>query len=358
MSTSNPFEKLHVKHDVEEDEQGEFEKVTGKEKNVPIGIEAKKRKVRPKEKVEQEDGEGFEEVKNRIQKKKQKYDDEEEGKGNEHKARRGINFHTNEDREYRESKRPTRGRKYDRQSGTGRGKEVSKGGAGGKGTWGDNPKNIAKDFENNYDEYYFEEALNPEKREKRERPPRRNRKDEKKEEGEEKGNENEGEEEKNDKKEEREEKRRPKKTFEPKPLKEEEKLVIPKDAEFLGDYLKSKEKPKEDEDKKEVKRVQDGKPLTKVEDKKADELGTSQPGKKKPKKKKEKDINKEEVDLNFQIGSNLEIGGGIERQRGGANQKGRGRGRERGGKGRRRGGYDRKDEGGFIYNPDDFPKLK
>ena len=37
---SNPFEKLHVKREEsDDDDQGEFQKVKGKEKNVPIGLE-------------------------------------------------------------------------------------------------------------------------------------------------------------------------------------------------------------------------------------------------------------------------------------------------------------------------------
>ena len=48
MSTSNPFEKLNVKREVEEEEEQEFKEVKGKEKNVPYGIEQKKKKVRPK----------------------------------------------------------------------------------------------------------------------------------------------------------------------------------------------------------------------------------------------------------------------------------------------------------------------
>ena len=63
MSTNNPFEKLNVKHEDDDDEQGAFEKVKGKAKNAPYGIEIKKRKTRPKEKVEEGNEEGFEEVK-------------------------------------------------------------------------------------------------------------------------------------------------------------------------------------------------------------------------------------------------------------------------------------------------------
>ena len=165
---SNPFEKLHVKREEsDDDDQGEFQKVKGKEKNVPIGLEHKKKKNRPVEKVQDDDNEGFEEVPNKMKKKRPVNDEEEEeAKGGEHKKRKGINYQTVEDKEYRTKDKPKRGRQFDRHSGTGRGKEIAKGGAGGKGTWGENPKNIARDFENNeeYDDYYFESALNPEKR--------------------------------------------------------------------------------------------------------------------------------------------------------------------------------------------------
>ena len=279
---SNPFEKLNVKRDEsDDDEEGEFQKVKGKAKNVPIGLEQKKKKSRPVEKVQDEDNEGFEEVPNKMRKKKPVNDDEEEEvKGGEHKKRKGINYQTVEDKEYRTKDKPKRGRQFDRHSGTGRGKEIAKGGAGGKGTWGENPKNIARDFENNNeenDDYYFESALNPEKR--KEKPPKKPKKEDKKEgeEGEEKNEE-----------EKKENKNKKERKYEPKPLTEEEKLNKPKDAISLEDFLKSKEKPKEDEEKKEVKRIQDGKPLVKKEEKTEELLGTSGAGRKKGKKRNKK----------------------------------------------------------------------
>ena len=335
---SNPFEKLHVKREEsDDDDQGEFQKVKGKEKNVPIGLEHKKKKNRPVEKVQDDDNEGFEEVPNKMKKKRPVNDEEEEeAKGGEHKKRKGINYQTVEDKEYRTKDKPKRGRQFDRHSGTGRGKEIAKGGAGGKGTWGENPKNIARDFENNeeYDDYYFESALNPEKR--KEKPPRKPKKDESKEdnkEGEEGG------EEKNEE-EKKENKNRKERKYEPKPLTEEEKLNKPKDAISLEDYLKSKEKPKEEEEKKEVKRIQDGKPLVKTEEKPEEILGTSGAGRKKGKKKKQKEINKEELDLNAQIGANLEISG--------ANDRGRRQWKKE---------KKEKKEGKFVYNEKDFPEL-
>lgn len=70
-----------------------------------------------------------------------------------------------------------RKREYERHSGTGRGKEVAKGGAGGRGTWGDNPKNIARNYERNNDDYIINSALNPEaQKERKEKRHQRKRK--------------------------------------------------------------------------------------------------------------------------------------------------------------------------------------
>ena len=85
MSTSNPFDKLNVRREEEEDDQGEFEQVKGKEKNIPYGIEQKKKKVRPKEVENKEEGneEGFEEV--GKTKKRRGEDNVEEGESKVHK---------------------------------------------------------------------------------------------------------------------------------------------------------------------------------------------------------------------------------------------------------------------------------
>ena len=103
-------------------------------------------------------------------------DEEEEEGEKEHKKRRGINYNTYEERDYRENRKQPRGRRFDRHSGTGRGREIAKDGAGGKYTWDNNPEKIARDYENNDDDYFFEEALNPENRERRERQRRNYRK--------------------------------------------------------------------------------------------------------------------------------------------------------------------------------------
>ena len=291
MSYNNPFEKLNVKRDVDDDDdQGEFTKVKPKDKNVPVGLEQKKKKPRPVEKVEDAGEEGFTEVSKKVKKHRPENDEDEEAKGGEHKKRKGINYNTAEEKDYRLKDKPRRGRQFDKHSGTGRGKEIAKGGAGGKGTWGENPKNIARDFENDNDDFYFDQALHPEK--KKDRPPRKPKKEDKKE-GEEKEGEDKDKEDKKDGEEKKDEEPK-KRRFEPKPLTEEEKLDRPKEAQTLEDYLKKQQKPKEEDEKKEVKRIQDGDPLKKREEQKVDILGTTGTGRKKGKKKKEKEINKEE----------------------------------------------------------------
>ena len=78
--------------------------------------------------------------------------------------------------------------------------------------------------------------------------------------------------------------------------------------------------------------------------------------KKKEKKKKEKEVNQQEIDLNAQIGAELQIGETFDRRprRGGRGQGGRGKGR--GGRGRDQDKEGK--EGGFVYNEEDFPKLE
>ena len=105
----------------------------------------------------------------------------------------------------------------------------------------------------------------------------------------------------------------------------------------LDDYLKSKEKPKEEE--KEVERIKDGKPLTKTEKKKEEILGTTGLGKKKEKKKKEKKVQKEELNIDFEVGGGNDYRRG-DRRRGGKGRGGRGRG------------------GDFHFKAEDFPEFK
>ena len=93
---------------------------------------------------------------------------------------------------------------------------------------------------------------------------------------------------------------------------------------------------------KEIKRIKDGKPLEKKQEKNDDYLATTGEGRKKGKKKKMKEINKDEVDLNNLIGANLQIGGGETMGRRPRKQDYR--------KGK-------KGEEKFVFKEEDFPEL-
>jgi len=128
----------------------------------------KKKKVRPEEKPQkqenvQELSEGFEVVGKVSKRPYTKNNNEEEGEQKkEGKPKyRGTG---NNDRVYNKA-RPQK-RQYEKHSGTGRGRETAKGGAGGKTVWGDNPEQIAREGKRNYgtrDDYLFESVLNPKK---------------------------------------------------------------------------------------------------------------------------------------------------------------------------------------------------
>jgi hypothetical protein len=120
----------------------------------------KKKKVRPEEKrkleennnttntyVNEEAEDGFEVVKKgRAPQKQRQTQDEnqpEEKKKEFHQKNRGAHLDRND------RVKPGK-RQFDRQSGTGRGREIAKGGAGGKHTWGNNPRNVARNGEQDY----------------------------------------------------------------------------------------------------------------------------------------------------------------------------------------------------------------
>ena len=165
MSLSNPFGKMKVERD-SEDENEDFQKVKSNKPSQQLFVapEQKKKKKRPENTENQgtkiEDEEGFEEVsKHKPQRKKQKSeegDDFNSLKQNHYAQKEGPKYYPPK------NKKPGK-REFERKSGTGRGKEISKGGAGGKGTWGNNPKEISRRYEKNNDDYYFEQALNPKK---------------------------------------------------------------------------------------------------------------------------------------------------------------------------------------------------
>jgi len=154
MATRNPFGQLRVDRDDDEEVTQTVTKATTSTPlfaNPQATEQKKKKKVRPDEKKKSEEpvaesNEGFEVVGKQKQRNQRSHNAEEEEevagegkiKSDKHANKVGAGHH-NGQRPIRSGKR-----QFDRQSGTGRGKEVAKGGAGGKTVWGDNPENIAK----------------------------------------------------------------------------------------------------------------------------------------------------------------------------------------------------------------------
>ena len=112
----------------------------------------KKKKVRPEEKKRNEENpqeitEGFEVVGKTKQRPYTVKNIAEEGeelqKDNKPQQKKGTG---NNDRQFNKT-RPQK-RQYEKHSGTGRGKETAKNGAGGKTVWGDNPDQIARQARN------------------------------------------------------------------------------------------------------------------------------------------------------------------------------------------------------------------
>ena len=196
-----------------------------------------------------------------------------------------------------------------------RGKRIEKYVDRSKYAWGEIPKNKARYFEKKYDDYYFKKALNQVKKKKRRQ---------KIQEIEDKKEVEENDEEKNEK-----EDIIRKEEFTTKNIKEKEELNKEKDDISSKGYFKTKEKPKEE---KEVKKYEDDdKLLTKIDKKEENILTVSDPGKKKRKKKKK---NFKEVDDNIITHIGILEAGSKEKKRRGKTQK------------------------IFVYNEEDFPKLK
>jgi len=154
MATRNPFGQLRVDRDDDEEVTQTVTKQTTATPlfQMPSAVEQKKKKkVRPDEKKKSdepvESNEGFEVVgKTKTQKiQRNRAPDEEEEISGEGKMKKEKHVNKKEGGHHH-SERPVRSgkRQFERHSGTGRGKEVAKGGAGGKTVWGDNPEFVAK----------------------------------------------------------------------------------------------------------------------------------------------------------------------------------------------------------------------
>jgi hypothetical protein len=156
---SNPFNKLKVQRDEEEDFTVVQSKAAAQKKVVD---DTKKPKQRPKEEKTEDDNEGFEVV-GKVSKKQPRYQGEQTEEEKKPKAREEVKHHHKHDGVVRVSGNQ---RPFDRHSGTGRGKEVSKQGAGGKGTWGNQEKSAKREIQD-YDDtdHYFNKVLKPKKEE-------------------------------------------------------------------------------------------------------------------------------------------------------------------------------------------------
>lgn len=184
MTSKNPFGQLSVRRDEEDEVQTVVSQTNVNTNtlplfNAPVNTVNKKKKVRPDEKkgtednntvsASYEDNTGFEVVGSKKKgpfKGKRELQEEEhavDGKYKKERQNQGGYLERND-------KVAPNKRQFERHSGTGRGKEISKGGAGGHHTWGTNSKNVARDYEKhqNDDNYHdnrenrlFENALNP-----------------------------------------------------------------------------------------------------------------------------------------------------------------------------------------------------
>ena len=166
MASKNPFERLNVIHDDDDDHV-----TTSSTKQQPLFQVTqevkKKKKIRPEEKKKLEEeanqntdqvqnDEGFSEVRKKAPRNMQnKFDEETEQEGFQRRDQANIKnkgaYHPRNNQRGRGGKRL-----FDRHSGTGRGKEISKEGAGSGTTWG-NADQLAKvEAKGEYyeDEYY------------------------------------------------------------------------------------------------------------------------------------------------------------------------------------------------------------
>jgi hypothetical protein len=158
MASKNPFGTLSIRRDQDEEENRNVIQAQGSNTTQPLfqsnqNQAQKKKKVRPEAKkaeetqvLEEEFDQGFTTVKKSKAPTKSSVSQEEALP--ESKEKHSKNKGAYQERNFKVA--PGK-RDYDRRSGTGRGKEISKGGAGGKHTWGANPKNIVRE-EYNEDE--------------------------------------------------------------------------------------------------------------------------------------------------------------------------------------------------------------
>lgn len=151
MATKNPFGNLRINRDDDDDQDMILvtPKNTTSASNFTSTTEMKKKKkVRPEEKrkneeIVEESTEGFEVVGKTNKKPYTQRNNGEEA--TEYKKENKV--HTKGKERTFNKTRPQK-RQYERHSGTGRGKETAKNGAGGRTVWGDNSEQIARQAKN------------------------------------------------------------------------------------------------------------------------------------------------------------------------------------------------------------------
>jgi hypothetical protein len=303
MSTKNPFGNLAIRRD-EDDEEVQVVKAPATT-STQGGLfntqnqEKKKKKVRPEEKKKQEeaakdDEEGFEVVgKKKVFKPKVQAEEENvDGKKQEKQKR----FHKGPSHQaIKENKFNTEKRTFDKHSGTGFGKEIKKGGAGGKHTW-----EGKRDDYNPREDSLFDYALNPESR-----PKRTFEKREEVAKPEEKAEETPVEEKKEEvaeeKKEEFNDKRKKGKKVDEE-VKKEDLLEIPENALSLSEYQEQlKQKNAALNDNKPKIEVKHANPDLKTAEINENEFVISIAGGKVKKEKKVKDKKTKEKELTFEL---------------------------------------------------------
>lgn len=158
MATKNPFGNLRIDRDDDEEVTQTVSKTATAGTPLFAGNQndqKKKKKVRPEEVKKEENyvvaetnnNEGFEVVGKVKSKPRSNFVDEEqttEEKSKKVRPNKGAYIERNQ------KVNPGK-RQFDRQSGTGRGREVAKNGAGSKTVWGDNPENVARSYKKDYD---------------------------------------------------------------------------------------------------------------------------------------------------------------------------------------------------------------
>lgn len=301
----NPFNKLKVERDEEDFVEVNNGKIGGSSQPLFGKDQKPKKKIRPEKKEDEQreevnDNDGFAMVgKGNKKPNNRGGDDDKNFEQKPGKKDAPRKFHQNRNnQQFREGAKT---RQFDRHvSGTGRGKEIAKGGRGGKGTWEGKGREMV-----DYDtDYYFNRVLNKQNdaEEVVVEEPVKEAEPEKKEEvvAQENAEENQENKEEGEKK----ERKKGKKDL-PEEEDEKNKLIIPENAMTLEDYKNKVKKITTDTSKVAGTKVQVD--LEAIERNEENDVIAVTVDKQKKDKKKVKTLDAKEVELNKLVGANLKI---------------------------------------------------